>query len=71
MEMESCHLKKHLICFNSFYQNCEYFIFLFVISHLEQYVFSKINAIEGCSLNIRQELETLDDTNDKEISLPS
>ena len=45
--------------------------FLFVISHLEQYVFSKINAIEGCSLNIRQELETLDDTNDKEISLPS
>ena len=24
----------------------------------------KINAIERCSLNIRQELETLDDTND-------
>ena len=69
--MESCYLKKHLVCFNNFYQNCEYFIFLFVISHLEQYVFSKINAIEGCSLNIRQELETLDDTNDKEISLPT
>ena len=57
--------------FLNFYQNCEHFIFLLVISHLEQYVFSKINAIEGCSLNIRQELETLDDTNDKEISPPS
>ena len=59
MKMESCHLKKHLICFNIFYQNGEYIIFLFVIRHFEQYVFSKINAIEGCLLNIRQELETL------------
>ena len=67
MEMESCHLKKHLICFNIFYQNGEYIIFWFVIRHFEQYVFSKINAIEGCLLNIRQELETLDDTNDKKI----
>lgn len=31
----------------------------------------KVNAIERYSLNIGQELETLDDTNDKEISLPS
>ena len=53
MKMESCHLKKHLICFNIFYQNGEYIIFLFVIRHFEQYVFSKINAIEGCLLNIR------------------
>ena len=43
------------------------YYFLFVIRHFEQYVFSKINAIEGCLLNIRQELETLDDTNDKKI----
>ena len=67
MEMESCHLKKHLMCFNIFYQNGEYIIFLFVIRHFEQYVFSKINVIEGCLLNIRQELETLDDTNGKKI----
>ena len=31
----------------------------------------KTNAIERCSLHIRQELETLDGTDDEEISLPS